>query len=237
MDSIRDYSEVFYEYKETMSVWAIYKSIPTVYKRTMIYLRSGGIVIAEMILMMFHQDDLRYALLTGVTALIYLPIINIVMYYNKKDLLKFYSKIYKFSEVEEKDISSILDRIRKEKFNAHLGQNIGNVDYIRNLAENAREKATESKKEFKLQELGLATILAIVLNSFFGMCYDLWKSYHNFDFVFQRTLFIICGIIIIYSIYAMLKEFIMDLRNSDHNAHKKLYDMLRNRETKAMFKN
>ena len=234
------YGELFFRSTGKISYKDIRDSVPKVRKRMRIALLS---IVTTLVLIAAVSYLLRYY--TPYASLFFLiavssiactvsPIFRYLDKINLNDLLREYGKLYNLSEKEKTDISALIDRVKRERINGFLVDSIHNEEYLKNLMENAKDRRERSKKDFKLNELGIVAVVLIVLNSFFTHLYNSWKTDGFLD-ILGKTITILIIIVAVGLSYYLGKDVHLHRRNTAYRQHNQLYGILRDLETRAKF--
>lgn len=234
------YGELRFRSKGQISYKDIKGSVPSIRKR--MHIAFAGIIAAFILMgVLFYvlQLDTPYSFMTFTITLLTIVLLSYRIFryldkFNLQDLLKVYSKLYSLSGNEKTDMAVLIDRIKRERINSFLGECMDNEEYIKNLMENAKDRMERSKKDFKLNELGIAAVALVVTNCFFGRLYDNWKEDGSIQIIVKTILIFV--IIAAFSLYYYLwKDIYLQKRNADYRHHKQLYGILRDLETRAKF--
>lgn len=154
---------------------------------------------------------------------------------NFRDLKNKYAKEYSLTEEERKDSKAIIKAVQFQKVESYLGDNVHEIEYLRSLIQSAKEHSEDVKRDFDFKKLGVAAIIAIILNNCFSVVFSNWKTQLTEDEIFERTLFLIGIFFVLYLLYYYFKSLLLSFANSAHERHKEIYFILKDLEITSQY--
>ncbi len=226
------YSELFYHFKTTGTIWKLLKKVmpkqAKIFTYIVIFFGVFLIIVNPLTFLPFNTKTLGlYSILYGLFVIL---VIMTFLTYSKIKIVPIKDSHINFSSIEKKDRKLLLLKVQLVWLQNLMGVENYNIHYLRQQIEYSKEHIESTKTEFlPIKEIGLTAILLIILNNYFNLLFKTFEGLNRS--ILTRNTIIILVIIAFFLVFLWtIRNLCLELLNSENRNHKELHELLRRAE-------